>query len=95
MCSVKSMFLKISQNLQENTCARISFLIKYNCNFMKKGTLGQVLSCELYKNFKNTLFQRESAKWRALVLGVLHEMACWAYSKKLASCVKWRDWRAL
>ena len=25
-CSIKKMFLKISQNLQENTCARDSFL---------------------------------------------------------------------
>ena len=27
-CSVKNMFLEISQNLQENACARVSFLIK-------------------------------------------------------------------
>ena len=27
-CSVKKVFLKISQNFEENTCARISFLIK-------------------------------------------------------------------
>ena len=27
-CSVKRVFLEISQNLQENTCARASFLIK-------------------------------------------------------------------
>ena len=27
-CSVKKMFLKISQNSQENTCGRVSFLIK-------------------------------------------------------------------
>ena len=27
-CSVKKAFLKISQNSQENTCARVSFLIK-------------------------------------------------------------------
>ena len=27
-CSVKKVFLEISQNSQENTCARISFLIK-------------------------------------------------------------------
>ena len=26
--SVKKMFLKVSQNSQENTCARVSFLIK-------------------------------------------------------------------
>ena len=28
MCSVKKVFLKMSQNSQENTCVRISFLIK-------------------------------------------------------------------
>ena len=27
-CSVKMVFLEISQNPQENTCARVSFLIK-------------------------------------------------------------------
>ena len=41
-CSVKKMFLKISQNSQENACARASFLIKLHvqaCNFIKKDTL--------------------------------------------------------
>ena len=28
MCSVKKVFLEISKNLQNNTCARASFLIK-------------------------------------------------------------------
>ena len=28
MCSVKNVFLEISQISQENTCARVSFLIK-------------------------------------------------------------------
>ena len=27
-CSVKKVFLQVSQNPQENTCARVSFLIK-------------------------------------------------------------------
>ena len=39
-CAIKKMFLKISQNSQENTCARVSFLIKLlieACNFIKKG----------------------------------------------------------
>ena len=34
-CSVKKMFLEISQNSQENTCARVSFLIQFNCSFIK------------------------------------------------------------
>ena len=28
-CSVKKVFLEISQNSQENTCARVSFLLKF------------------------------------------------------------------
>ena len=36
-CSVKKVFLKISQNLQEKTCARVPFLIKL-----------QVLCLQLY-----------------------------------------------
>ena len=36
-CSVKTVLLEISQNYQENTCARASFLIKLQvCNFIKK-----------------------------------------------------------
>ena len=41
------MFLNILQNSQENTCARISFLIKL-----------QVFSCEFCEIFKNTFFYR-------------------------------------
>ena len=33
MCSVKKVFLKISQNSQENTCARVSYLIKLQAFF--------------------------------------------------------------
>ena len=31
-CSVKKVFLEISQNSQENTCARVSFLIKWQAS---------------------------------------------------------------
>ena len=34
-CSVKMVLLEISQNSQENTCARVSFLIKLH-NFINK-----------------------------------------------------------
>ena len=45
-CSVKKVFLEISQNSQENTCARDSFLIKLQAwGFIKKETLAQVFSC--------------------------------------------------
>ena len=53
------MFLEISQNSQENTCARVSFWIKlraWACNFIKKETLAQVSSYELCEISKNTSF---------------------------------------
>ena len=46
--SVEKVFLKISHNSQENTCARVSFKA---CNFIKKETLAQVFSCEFLRNF--------------------------------------------
>ena len=51
MCSVKKIFLKVSQNSQENTCARVSFLIK-----LQTAALTQVFSCEFSEVFKNTFF---------------------------------------
>ena len=38
-CSVKKLFLEISQYSQENTCARVSFESCRVCNFIKKDTL--------------------------------------------------------
>ena len=38
-CSVKMVFLKISQDLQKKPCAEVYFLIKLKaCNFIKKDT---------------------------------------------------------
>ena len=62
-CSVKKVLKKlskISQNLQENTCARFSFLLKLHawvCNFIKKRP-AQVFSCEFWEIFKSTFFHR-------------------------------------
>ena len=46
-CSVKKMFLEISQNLQENTCVRVSFLIKLQA----LGTLFATLNYLDYLNY--------------------------------------------
>ena len=54
-CSIKKMFLKISKNSQENTCARVSFLIKLQAKAAKE-TLAQVFSCEFFATFKSTFF---------------------------------------
>ena len=48
-CSVKKVFLEISQNSQENTCVRDSFLIK---------SLAQVFSFEFCGISKSTFFYR-------------------------------------
>ena len=54
-CSVKMVFLKISQKSKENTCVRVSFLTKLSeaCNFVKKEAIAQVFPCEFSENFKN------------------------------------------
>ena len=54
------MFLEISQNSQENTCARASFLIKFPqaCNFIKKENLTQMLYCEFCEISKTTFFHK-------------------------------------
>ena len=48
------MFLEISQNSQENTCARVSFNKVEGLNFIKKETLAQVFSYEFCEISKNT-----------------------------------------
>ena len=52
----KKVFLEISRNLQENTCARVSFLIKLqaSCIYIEKETLTQMFSCEFWEISKNT-----------------------------------------
>ena len=60
-CSVKKVFLEISQNSQENTRARrISFLIKFLKIrlFFKNKTLARVFSCEFCEISKNTFYYR-------------------------------------
>ena len=55
------MFLEILQDLQENTCARASFLIRLQVsgNFIKKETLAQVFPCEFFEISKNTFFTEQ------------------------------------
>ena len=57
MCSEEKLFLEISQNSQENTCAWVSFSMRLQaCNCNKKETQAQVFSCEFFKISKNTFF---------------------------------------
>ena len=60
-CSAKNVVIKISENLLENTCARVSFLIKLQaeaCNFIKKEAPAQVLPYELCEIFKSIFFYK-------------------------------------
>ena len=60
-CSVKKVFLKISQDYHENTCAGVSFLISGRtrpATLLKKQTLAQTFSFEICKIFKKTFFYR-------------------------------------
>ena len=50
MCSLKKVFLKISQNSQENTCAR---------DFIKKESLALVFSSEFCEISKNTFIAED------------------------------------
>ena len=56
LCSMKKVFLEISQNSQENTCARVSFLIKFQLYWKRDSSTGVFLPILL--SFKNTFFYR-------------------------------------
>ena len=71
-CSVKKVLLEISQNSQENTCARVSFLIKLQASGIRSTTL---LKKRLwhwcfslnFAKFLRTLFLTEHLWWLLLI----------------------------
>ena len=68
---MKKAVLEISQNSQEKSSTRVFFLNKVArlqpCNFIKKETLAQVLSCEFCEIFKNT-FSTEHLQTTASII---------------------------
>ena len=56
ICSLKKVYLKISQNSQENTCVGDSFKIKWHrpqaCNSIKRETPAYMFSCEFCEVIK-------------------------------------------
>ena len=62
-CSIKKVFLKILQNLQENPCARIPFLI--NLQFKKR--LWQRCSPVNIVKFLETPFFIKHLRWLSLI----------------------------
>ena len=73
---VWKLFLEISQNSQENTCVRVSFLVKLHASAtLLKKTLAQVFSCEFCEISQNTFFTEHLAtasNWSDLKLKILH-----------------------
>ena len=59
-CSIKKVFLKISQNSQEITCARVATLLKK--------TLVQLFPSKFFEIFKNTFFHRTPPVAASVVL---------------------------
>ena len=95
-CSVKKIFLENSQNSQENTCARVSFLIKLQTfRFIRKQTLAQVFSCEFCEFSKNTFFTEHLwwllLDWKSFIekdLGSMLVLAsCCLFYHRLRSCI--------
>ena len=72
-CYIKKVFLKISQNSQENTSARVSWSVPEPkaYNFIKKETLVQVFSSELCEIFKNT-FLIEHLRGDCFFMNIIH-----------------------
>ena len=58
-CSTEKVVLKISQNSQENTCVRLSFLQPPACNFKKRDS-GTGVYLWILRKFQEQLFCRTS-----------------------------------
>ena len=60
----KKVFLKITQNLQENTCVGVSFLTKLHaaCNFIKKRLQHRYLSDNFAKYLVTLILQNTSER---------------------------------
>ena len=69
MCSIKKVFLEISQNSQENACARVSFLVKLQAwrlqLYLKKRLWYKGFPVNFVK-FLRTTFYIEHLSWLLL-----------------------------
>ena len=74
-CSVKKVFLEISQNSQENTCAIVSFLIKLQVSGLRSVTLlkkrlWQKCFPVNFAKFLRTPILTEHFRWLLLILAI-------------------------
>ena len=85
-CSTRKLFLKILQYSQENTCVRISFLIKmqvFRPPALLKRNSNTGVFCEHWKIFKNTYFEEYLRR-------AASESFTWTFSYMNKSHRKWK-----
>ena len=76
-CSVKKMFLEIKQNSQENTCVRVSFLIKLQTSALKFWHRCFPMN---FAKFLRTPFLKEHHWWLLLKIRLIHFMPLDSFS---------------
>ena len=89
-CSKKKDVLEISQNAQEQTFTRVvKFLNKVAgleaCNFTKKVTLAQVLSCEFCEISKNTFFTKHLWTTASIIIWIFTDICIVILSTKFVA----------
>ena len=94
-CSVKKIFLRISQNSQESTCRGVSFSKEasvcspHSATLLKK-RLWQVFAWEFRESFKKTFFT-DHPQWLRLYL---HTLICNKCNLNI-ECILNNDWQLL
>ena len=105
---MKKVFLKISQYLQKNTCARVSILrtLYTSGNFIKKEALAQAFPYEFRKIFKNTVIQNTSIGCFLNIFSIglscfFQGFHCWLWAcicllwkVQNNHCCSWNPWNA-
>ena len=74
----------VPQNSQKNTCAKTSVLAEA-CDFIKKESLAQMLSCEFRDVFKSIFF-KEHLRRLPLCLVVRHPAIHQVYRSAFSKC---------
>ena len=82
-CSVKKVFLEISQNSQENACGRVSFLIKIIIKSLLKKRLWHRRFPVNFAKFLRTPFLTEHLRWLLLQIAMTISSAGCYYNSDL------------
>ena len=88
-CSVKKMFLGLSQNSQENICARVSLqsCMPQSATLLKKDS-AQVLPCKFCEISQN-IFSSGYLRWLLLLLLVtIDKFCCIVFKKQMLAVLK-------